>query len=108
MRQTMDEAKLRGALGLSRRAGKCLTGDFAVEKAVKAGKVRLVALDSLASDATRERYVSLCERKGIPCILIAGMGQAVGKPDGRIAAVTDEGFAHMILSVYMHKDDMEH
>jgi len=101
----MDEQKLRGALGLSRRAGKCVTGDFAAERALKAGKVKLVVLDSLASDATRERYTALCGRVKVPLILVPGMGQAIGKPDGRIAAVTDERFAHMILGVYTQQKD---
>lgn len=101
----MDEAKLRGALGLCRRANGCAAGDFAAEKAVKTGKAKLLVLDSLASDATRERYAALCERRGVPCIVVEGMGRAIGKPDGRVAAVTDERFAHMIRSVYMQKDE---
>lgn len=97
----MDELfKLHGALGLSRRAGKCITGDFAVEKALKSGKTKLVVLDSLASEATRERYLGLCERNGATLIEAPGVGQAVGKPAGKIAAITDARFVHMILCAH--------
>lgn len=90
--------KVHGALGLSRRAGKCLAGDFAVERAVKAGRAKLIVLDSSVSDATRKRYQTLCGNKGIPCLEFPEMGRAIGKPDGKIAAVTDERFVQMICS----------
>ncbi len=97
----MDELfKLHGALGLSRRAGKCLTGDFAVEKALKSGKTKLVVLDSLASQATRERYLGLCARNGATLIEAPDVGHAIGKPAGKIIAITDDRFVHMILCAY--------
>ena len=64
----MNEAKLRGAMGFAMRAGKCIAGDFACERAVKRGNARLVLLDTAASAATQERYSGLCERAGIPCV----------------------------------------
>ena len=97
----MDEiSKLHGALGLSRRAGKCLTGDFAVEKALKSGKTKLVVLDTAASEATRERYIGLCGRNGATLIEAPEIGQAIGKPAGKIAAITDARFVHMILCAH--------
>ena len=97
----MDELqKFHGALGLSRRAGKCLSGDFAVEKALKSGKTKLVVLDSAASEATRERYLGLCERQGATLIEAPGVGLAAGKPAGKILAITDARFVHMILCAY--------
>ena len=56
----MNEAKLRGAMGFAMRAGKCIAGDFACERAVKRGNARLVLLDTAASAATQERYSGLC------------------------------------------------
>ncbi len=97
----MDEFfKLHGALGLSRRAGKCLTGDFAVEKALKSGKTKLVVLDDEASEATRERYRDMCGRNGAALIEAPGVGRAVGKPAGKILAITDDRFVHMILCAH--------
>lgn len=95
-----DLVKFHGALGLSRRAGKCLTGDFAVEKALKSGKTKLVVLDREASEATRERYRSLCGRSGATLIEAPGIGAAVGKPAGKIIAITDDRFVHMILCAH--------
>lgn len=95
-----DEGKLRGAMGLAMKAGKCAAGDFACEKLIKGGEARLAALDTSASLNTKERYRGMCARAGIPMIEIADMGDAIGKPGRMIAAFTDEGFANMIATAY--------
>ncbi len=41
----MSNEKVRGALGLCRRAGKCILGDDAAERAVRAKKAKLVVVD---------------------------------------------------------------
>lgn len=92
------DEKLRGALGFAMRSGNLLAGDFACENAVKKGKAKLVVLDETASANTKERYGALCERAGIPCVLMQGMGEAVGKPGRMIAAVTDASFAQMVYA----------
>lgn len=100
----MDKARVYGALGLARRAGKCIAGDFAVERALKAGKVKLVVLDTSVSEATRGRYAGLCERMQTPCIELEDMGSAIGKDSNKIAAIVDENFAGMIAAA-MHAED---
>ena len=93
----MNEAKLRGAMGFAMRAGKCIAGDFACERAVKRGNARLVLLDTAASAATQERYSGLCERAGIPRVGVQDMGRAIGKDGRMVAVVTDARFVQMIL-----------
>lgn len=89
---------LKGAVGFSMRAGKCISGDFACEKAVKANKAKVVILDSDASDATKERYMGFCERRSIECIIMDGLGEAIGKEGRMVAVVSDENFANMICN----------
>lgn len=92
-----NELAARSALGFAQRAGRVISGDFAVEKAVKSGQARLVLLDAAASAATQARYAALCERTGIPCLCMEGMDAAIGRYGRRIAAVMEDGFARMIL-----------
>ncbi len=92
----MDSNRIRTALGFAMRAGKCISGDFVCEKAVKSGSALAVAVDEGASDATRRRYADMCERADIPCVFIAELGRAIGKDNRMIAAVTEAGFARMI------------
>ncbi len=92
----MNSNRIRTALGFAMRAGKCISGDFICEKAVKNGTALAVAVDEGASEATRERYTGMCQRAGIPCVFIEDLGRAIGKDNRMIAAVTEAGFARMI------------
>ena len=93
----MAETKLFNSLGLCRRAGKCQSGEFAAERAVKAGKARLLLLEETASENTRERFSSLCAGRNIPLKLVPEVGRAIGREGHVVMAVTDIQFANMIL-----------
>ena len=102
----MNETKLRGAMGFAMRAGKCIAGDFACERAVKRGSAQLVLLDAAASAATQDRYRRLCECSGIPCFVAQGMGQWIGKEGRMVAAVTDAHFAQMVRDAYASDNNL--
>lgn len=92
----MQEQRLNNAIGLCMKAGRCRSGDFVAERLMRAGDARLLLLDERASTATRERYQRLCERGGVPLLLVRELGAAIGKPERIVAAVTDQGFSNMI------------
>lgn len=94
------EEKLRGAIGLSMKAGKCQSGDFQVERALKRGGIVLVLLDAACSEATRERYTALCGKRGIPLLTVREAGDWIGKPSRKILGVTDDNFKRMIMDAY--------
>lgn len=97
--------KLSNALGLCRKAGRCLTGDETVEKAVRSGKALLVVLDSEASENTRDKYTFLCRGRGAELILTEAPGLAIGKPGNKVIAVTDAGFSKMIREAYRNENE---
>ena len=102
----MNETKLRGAMGFAMRAGKCITGDFASERAVKYGSACwMVLLDESASEATQKRYHAMCEQRKIPCLLIPDMGRSIGKDGRMVAVITDAQFAKMIQTAYESEDN---
>lgn len=92
----MRDRRLTDAIGLCMKAGRCRSGDFVAERLARAGAASLVLLDAHVSAATRERYERLCERGGIPVLVVPALGTAIGKPERMVAAVTDQGFANMI------------
>ena len=96
----MQNDRLRTALGFAAKAGKCISGDFGADRAVKDKKALIIALDSGVSAATRERYEGMCQRAGIPCVYLEDLGRAIGKDNRMIAAVTEAGFARMIEETY--------
>ncbi len=93
----MAETKLFNCLGLCRRAGKCQSGAFAAQKAVRERKARLVLLQADASAETRAKMEALCRERGVPLRLVPEVGRAIGKDGHVVMAVTDNGFANMIL-----------
>ena len=87
----------RNALGFAMKAGKVVSGDFAVDKALKSGRARLVVIDAEASENTKKRWRDACSYRGIPLVTVHDMGQAIGKDARMVAAITDEGFSAMVL-----------
>ena len=85
------------SLGLCRRAGKCQSGEFAAERALKAGKAKLVVLEETASENTTQRFSSLCAVRNIPLKIVPEVGRAIGREGHVVMAVTDIRFANMIL-----------
>ena len=93
----MAETKLFNCLGLCQRAGKCQSGAFAAERALKAGKAKLVLLEETASENTKDRFSALCEGRKVPLRLVPEVGRAIGREAHGVMAVTDIGFVNMIL-----------
>ncbi|MBQ6357422.1 MAG: ribosomal L7Ae/L30e/S12e/Gadd45 family protein [Clostridia bacterium] len=93
----MAETKLFNCLGLCQRAGKCQSGAFAAERALKAGKAKLVLLEENASENTKDRFSALCEGRKVPLRLVPEVGRAIGREAHGVMAVTDIGFVNMIL-----------
>lgn len=89
-------SKLTSAIGFSMKAGRLKSGDFVVEKLVRANNARIVLLDAAASANTKEKYLDLCRRGETPLLEVEELGRWIGKPGRMIAAVTDEQFAAMI------------
>ncbi len=88
--------KTGSAIGLCMKAGKCRSGDFICEKALKESKVYLTLLDSTASENTKTRYDTMCRTKDVPLLIVDELGSAIGRPGRMVAVVFDEGFANMI------------
>ncbi|MEG1559992.1 MAG: ribosomal L7Ae/L30e/S12e/Gadd45 family protein [Clostridia bacterium] len=92
----MNDA-ISSAIGFSMKAGKCVAGAFSVEKAIKSGNAKLIALDSNISENSRKSFLAMV--KGvIPMIDVPNLGRCIGKDGKMAAAVVDLGFANMILN----------
>ena len=88
----MNETKMLNLLGLAMRAGQVTSGDDMSEREIRSGRAALVLLDAGASDRTRDKYVTLCQGRGIRLHEVSAdaLGRAIGK-DGRIVAVVKKG-----------------
>ena len=109
----MKKNKVLSLAGLAARAGKIASGEFPVEKAVKAGKGHLVVVAADASDNTKKKFSDSCRYYRIPYVEFGDkemLGSAIGKQFRASLAVTDTGFAKSLgkklnLEVTEHGED---
>ena len=91
-----NENKLASLLGLAQKAGKIASGDFAVERAVKSGKAKLLIIATDASDATKKGYRDMASFHKIAVyetLSKAALGNALGKPQRAALVFLDDGFS---------------
>jgi len=90
-----------GMLGLCARAGKIQSGEQAVELALKKGQACLILLDGAASQGTRKALSDACTYYSIPMRLTDAdaLGEAIGKPGRKVAAVTDGKLAQKLAGM---------
>ncbi|KIR01518.1 ribosomal protein L7Ae family protein [Lachnospiraceae bacterium TWA4] len=95
----MKPDKVLSLLGLSKKAGKIESGNFCVEKAVKAGKAYLVLIANDASANTKKDIENMCSYYEVPWKFYGdkdSLGTAIGNEYRVCVALTDEGFAKAI------------
>lgn len=87
-------------LGLAKRAGKVVSGEFATEKAVKALKAHLVLVAEDASGNTKKKFTDMCSYYKTELRICGSkeeLGHAIGCEYRASAAVTDEKMARALL-----------
>ena len=87
-------------LGLAAKAGKVVSGEFSVEKAVKSNKACLVIVSGDASDNTKKMFTNMCTFYKVPIYFYADketLGNAIGKMTRASVGLLDKGFADAIV-----------
>jgi len=106
----MTTSKALSRLGLARRAGKLVSGEELVLKAIRSGEAKLVLLAGDASAGTRKKIADKCSSYGVE--LLVGftrfeLGGAAGQPERVLFAVTDDGFAELVRSGWLQHSEVE-
>ena len=88
----MNHEKLKGLIGLARRAGQLSLGTDTVLKQLKSGRCAAVLLDDAAAPNTRKRLAEAAAFARVPLYTIPEglLDMAVGQ-SGRIAAAVGKG-----------------
>ncbi|MFA5006948.1 MAG: ribosomal L7Ae/L30e/S12e/Gadd45 family protein [Candidatus Izemoplasmatales bacterium] len=95
----MNKAKILGALGLARRAGKLLLGEDQVLDALKKGAVDFVLLACDAGPNTTKRTTDKTSFHRVPLATVLNgeeMAAATGRKILKVAGISDRGFAALI------------
>ena len=100
IKESLPEQNILSRLGLAMKAGKLVSGEFTVEKAIKEEKAFLVVVAGDASDNTKKHFKDMCVYREIPILILGtkeSIGRCIGKEFRASVALTDEGFAGSIL-----------
>lgn len=100
--------KLFSLLGLCMKAGKLVSGEFLVEKAIKDGSAKLIIIATDASDNTKKKFLDMTNYRNINLILIGdkvSLGNAIGKDIRASIGICDEGFSKSIMDKYLNDDN---
>ena len=92
--------KILSLLGLAMKAGKCASGGFQTDNAIKAGTAKLCIAAEDASERTVKQYRDACAFYHVPVVIYGTkdlLGHAMGQELRSGMAVLDEGFAEAIL-----------
>ena len=94
----MDEQRIALFAGFAAKARKVVKGEAAL-RAIRAGKVYVVLVDTQASDNTKKRYTNACKSHHVMLIEAPEIcvGKAIGAGNCKVMAVTDEKFAAEIV-----------
>ena len=92
--------KIYGLLGLCQRAGKCKSGEFAVEKSIKSGKSFLVIIPEDASDNTKKKFKNMTTYRSVPYQELGTketLGHQLGRSERSSISTEDQGFAQAMI-----------
>lgn len=99
----LNRNKIQSLLGLATKAGKTVSGEFAVEKSVKAHQAYLVIIAADASENTKKKFENMCAFYKVPVYFSMekeALGRAIGKEYRASVGVTDMNFAAAIKKQY--------
>ena len=92
--------KIYGLLGLCQRAGKCKSGEFAVEKSIKSGKSFRVIIPEDASDNTKKKFKNMTTYRSVPYQELGTketLGHQLGRSERSSISIEDQGFAQAMI-----------
>lgn len=92
--------RIYGLLGLCQRAGKCKSGEFAVEKSIKSGKSFLVIIPEDASDNTKKKFRNMTTYRSVPYQELGTketLGHQLGRSERSSISIEDQGFAQAMI-----------
>ena len=95
--------KILSLISLATKAGKVVSGEFAVEKAIKEKKVKLVIVSKEASERSKKNYSDMCSFYNVPLYFYGckeELGRFTGKEFRVSVGILDDGFKNSIVKLF--------
>ncbi len=106
----LDSKKIYSMISLCAKAGRLVSGNFSVEKAVKSQKAYVVIVACDASDNTKKLFNQKCNYYDIPYFEFGdkdNLGKFIGREFRTSIAVLDEGFGNLIIKYMDMNENLE-
>ncbi len=98
----MIAAKISGALGLCRRAGKITAGTTLVKEEIRKGKAALVLLAADAAKNTEDKVLPLASHRQVPVkrtvLTKEELGKVIGKKREVVCVSVPAEFVNLVLA----------
>ena len=98
----INEQKIASLLGLAQKAGKIVSGELAVEKAVKSGQAKILIMATDCSTATKKNYRDMATYYKVEMFELftkEELGACIGKVYRASVAVIDVGFSTAVKKI---------
>ncbi len=95
----LNSEKIYSLLGLSMRAGKVKSGEFATLEAIRKKTAKLVIVSLDASENTTKQFSDKCKYYDVPIFFFGdkeSLGHAIGKDVRTSLAITDKGLSESL------------
>ena len=99
----MEKDKFLKFIGICKKSGKLLSGDFSVEKGIFNGRVKLLIMaeDIAKGKVTKyTKYAAEYHVELIVCLSKDDLGCAIGRSGATIIGITDINQKNKLLSLY--------
>ena len=96
----MKQDSVISLIGIAKRAGKVVSGEFSTEKAIKEKKAKLVIVALDASDNTKKLFTNKTKFYDIPLFFYGdkdSLGHGIGCEIRTSIGILDEGLANAII-----------
>ncbi len=106
----MSSKKIYSMISLCAKAGRLVSGNFSVEKAVKNGSACVVIVACDASDNTKKLFNQKCNYYKIPYFEFGdkdSLGMFTGNEFRTSIAILDEGFGNQIIKYMSLSENLE-
>lgn len=90
-------------IGLAQRARKALSGEFAIETNIRAGKIRCLIVAADASENTRKQYRDMAlyyKVAHFEALTKEALSNSIGKENRAAVAITDPGLAAALRKLF--------
>jgi ribosomal protein L7Ae-like RNA K-turn-binding protein len=103
------DKKIINLLSMAQKAGKLVSGEFAVEKYIQAGKAKLLLVAADASENAKKQYKDMSDTYGVQMYYVLtknDLGATIGKNIRVAIALADNGFIKALLKLINRKAEI--